>query len=84
MSRPISRNQGWKRKFSCTASTTPAASASATVSRASASERVKAFWQIAGMPSEAASATRSRWLAGGVAMSTRSGRSRAIISAGSS
>jgi hypothetical protein len=57
----------------------PAASAIATISAASAVVGASAFWQIAGTPRDAASATRSRCVGGGVTMSSRSGLTRSSI-----
>ena len=72
-----------QRKFSCTMSVRPDASAAATMARASAIELAKGFWQIMCTSAPAASSTSGRWLGTVVAMSTKSSRSAASISAAS-
>ncbi len=57
MRRLHSRNQGVKRKFSCTTSGTPAASASAVIASASRRSLPKGFWQMVGMPRAIAART---------------------------
>ena len=81
MQRRISRNQGAKRKFSCTTSGTPAASASAVIASACFRSMPKGFWQMVGMPRSMAARTAGSCATGGRHTSTSVGRSASSMPA---
>ena len=82
ISSPILRSGGWKRKFSCTISGTPAFAQAATIASQSARVGPNGFCTMAGTFMLAASSTSGRCEGTVVAMSTKSGFvSRSMVAA---
>ena len=73
----------WKRKFSCTASQTPAFSAASTMAMQSSHVGAKGFCTIVATPREIASSHSARCVSWRVTMSTASSRSLARRAAAS-
>jgi hypothetical protein len=76
----ISRYQGCQRQFSWTMQRTPLCWMMSTSSRVSFQVGARGFWQMMVTPSSAAIFQSSRWVSGGVMMSTKSGFSVSSIS----
>ncbi len=59
---------GWYRQWNASMSTSPAASAAATISRASSALAAIGFSHSTGLPAASAASVQRRWSAAGVAM----------------